>query len=616
MSNLNTNINDYSIGELFVLAELDEDSTKDEIEEHFTKIIQSYLKTKNYGMAQFFHEAKEKVLETLNSDNNKADSKNWLENLYGNPINKMIDKDTMFNRRHETALFTNSSERPIMERKDMAITNNIPLELSQDTLNPTLRQKVFNNIYIDSDDRNNTIPFIENPNTPNSTTNFTINLSEPLKNVLSMRLETLNIPKTIFTFDPWYSNNTLIVVTASHSSKFNDSFETLRADSDYSATRISMAPGTYPTSVEFVNQLNLDLSFCLLNKLKGINNELLLQVHLVNPTTLGPKVVFINGSTLAVKIIFYAVPGIGPYSFVNKGNTKDISSNSVLDKLDYPCYSEPYYNNNLGYYMGYRVKMNLTDSKIINSDSNYNELAIILESSEKHTEIALALTHLYNNLGNWDIAYNAIRYSRDMYNIINIDTSNTQYYNIATGSLKLTPTKYLYICVNDYQNHRAPSAIIRAGQPITQLSIPSYVNMYNYSKKSSLQEQLNDISSQVVCDVSPNNDNSGNSIIVPTWPRKITQNQIYSANSILNDSRKQTISSVTNVSDVIGIIPLNYALDGNTIDTNILFKPREYFGPINLERLGIQLKDDKGNLINLNGNSWGFNLIIEQLYQY
>ena len=173
-----------------------------------------------------------------------------------------------------------------------------------------------------------------------------------------------------------------------------------------------------------------------------------------------------------------------------------------------------------------------------------------------------------------------------------------------------------FILFNDFQNNRLPSSIIRAGQPITQLSVPSYVNMYNYSKKSSLDEQLKDLKSEVICDISANNMNNGNSIIVSTWPRKITQNQLYAANSILNDSRKQTISSVSNITDVIGVIPLNYASDGNTIQTNNSFKAREYFGPVRLERLGIQLKDDKGNFINLNGNSWGFNLIVEQLYQY
>ena len=121
MSSLNTNINDYSIGELFELAELDKDSTKEEIEEHFTKIIQSYLKTKNYNIAQFFHEAKEKILESFNTEKT-SESNNWLENLYSNPINKVADKNEMPNRRHETSLFINNSDRPIMERKQMDIT--------------------------------------------------------------------------------------------------------------------------------------------------------------------------------------------------------------------------------------------------------------------------------------------------------------------------------------------------------------------------------------------------------------------------------------------------------------------------------------------------------------
>ena len=43
---------------------------------------------------------------------------------------------------------------------------------------------------------------------------------------------------------------------------------------------------------------------------------------------------------------------------------------------------------------------------------------------------------------------------------------------------------------------------------------------------------------------------------------------------------------------------------------------RNYFGPVTLDRLGIKLLDDKGNLVNLHGRSWSFTLAVKQLYQY
>jgi hypothetical protein len=43
---------------------------------------------------------------------------------------------------------------------------------------------------------------------------------------------------------------------------------------------------------------------------------------------------------------------------------------------------------------------------------------------------------------------------------------------------------------------------------------------------------------------------------------------------------------------------------------------RTYFGPVNIERLAVKLLDDKGNVLNLNGNDWCFTLVAECLYQY
>ena len=43
---------------------------------------------------------------------------------------------------------------------------------------------------------------------------------------------------------------------------------------------------------------------------------------------------------------------------------------------------------------------------------------------------------------------------------------------------------------------------------------------------------------------------------------------------------------------------------------------REYHSPTNLERLQVKLYDDKGNLMNLRGNSWCMSLTTQNLYKY
>ena len=48
---------------------------------------------------------------------------------------------------------------------------------------------------------------------------------------------------------------------------------------------------------------------------------------------------------------------------------------------------------------------------------------------------------------------------------------------------------------------------------------------------------------------------------------------------------------------------------GRILEENV----RTYSGPVDIERLKIQLLDDKGNLVNLHDNDWCFSLVVEQL---
>ena len=49
---------------------------------------------------------------------------------------------------------------------------------------------------------------------------------------------------------------------------------------------------------------------------------------------------------------------------------------------------------------------------------------------------------------------------------------------------------------------------------------------------------------------------------------------------------------------------------GGTLQDN----DRKYFGPVNITKLRIQLLNDHGDVINLNGSNWSFSFICEYLY--
>ncbi len=65
MTNINFDVDDYTDNELLDIAEISQDASSEVIDEKFTEIIKQYLDSKNFRLAQFFHDAKEKVLDNL-----------------------------------------------------------------------------------------------------------------------------------------------------------------------------------------------------------------------------------------------------------------------------------------------------------------------------------------------------------------------------------------------------------------------------------------------------------------------------------------------------------------------------------------------------------------------
>jgi hypothetical protein len=110
---------------------------------------------------------------------------------------------------------------------------------------------------------------------------------------------------------------------------------------------------------------------------------------------------------------------------------------------------------------------------------------------------------------------------------------------------------------------------------------------------------------------------------VQSSPRQLTQAQIYTINTIIQDRNNTTIDRYTGptTTDVLALIPVKtysllpgqpYIEFGSSMQTN----ERIYFGPVNIERMKIQLMDDKGNILNMHGNDWSFTITSTHLYEY
>jgi len=690
MNNINFDIDDYTNNELLNIAEISEDASSEIIDQKFTQLIKQYLNSKDYKLAQFFHDAKEKVLDNLlkkeqtdNDDNQDENiqAEEWLKNQYRNPINT-DQEDKITDRRHNTTIF-DGNIRQVMSQKRLGISNNYPLNLSQDSLNPTLRQTVKHYININSTQRNNSVPFINNLNSKNSSSNFTINLNNPIKNVVSMRVESYNIPNTIYTFDPFYGNNVMMILTSQK--QINDiDWEDFKDIS--SCTRVNLTPGSYKRPIDFINQLNLDIKKCQSSSefpLLGIGKSLSstcawdphnpcnsadssgcfmsLQAHLADPLSLSPRVVFINTNmTYNIKIVFYKQIGIGD-THTPFDNYRDCSRCHPAAKN--LCADPSNYKNNIGYFAGYRIERRINDNGeilFLNTNKRGSELSIILEKvSSEHYYTKLSkinellptldgsITSIFDNstgsiqppvwfpkilppcgtsavpafpvyknpliIGGYTIHQYAIDI-QDLLIPIDTDTS-CNYFNIANVPINLVASEYLYICINDFNQNRPPDNIITvAQQEIEIYPLPSY-RPTRWPTVDDLSGQILDISADIIC-YKDKTLNLNREIYVPSWPKKLTQAQLYSLNEITTNNKKQkdAFNSNSNITDVMVTIP--FKNDVNVLTSTENLRIRDYFGPVKIDRLEISLKDSRGNLVNLNGQDWAFSLVLEQLYQY
>ena len=332
---------------------------------------------------------------------------------------------------------------------------------------------------------------------------------------------------------------------------------------------------------------------------------------------------FVNSSNKYVKILFFE-----RVIDTSTADSKNYFNNSMdcsqCVQTETKCNKNSKYDNNLGYYLGYRIEriFDANGNQIIeNTNTTGNQLTIILEPADNQNEnsVTTELININNNLQYLDISYSMTQYARDIENLINLgDSLGKNIYNISNVPLSLISTKYLYICVNDFLQNRSPENVITISPEDNKIfPLPSFASKKTNiaSPGISYTDQLNDIELDIICSTNPTESGVGNKYYVPSFPRKLTQNQIFVLNEVIaNISENPITDNTLTITDILAIIPFDNK--ERTIVENINFKERKYFGPVRLKRLEIKLKDERRNLVNLNGQDWTFNLVIEQLYQY
>jgi hypothetical protein len=519
---IDTNVNNYTIPELLAILGLD-DLDPSDIQQHTKEYIEDYP-----SLSSFFQDIQKRLLNYVRyPSDEKAEqtqTNDWIQNQYVKQTDS-IQRDKITERKQKVDVYK-ADEHNSMTKKHLGVANNFNVDVAQDVLNPTLKNTIERFINIDSRYRQY--------DTQNSTTDFTLDLSDPLTNVLNMRMYSYQIPYSWYNIDSTYGNTCLWVIDPSINTPIS----------------VTIPDGNYNTTALFLTAINQAFTTA------GINPS-------------SPSVPVINYNVTSGKIIIQ----LNGATYIPTSTT--FSQQTIVLFFDYTnklvcpskCVNKSFYlDETLGWFMGYRSPF------------------------------------------------------------VNVDPSG----NIAPTVLNITGTKYLILSIDDYNQNHLNNQLVTITEQSKHIKLPNY-----YSPDIPIT--CPDLSNNIQSILSPSDQTHDQGIlfqekvninylqspqILPTAPRTLTQSQIYSINEIIKNNSNNTnyrlkAPTTTNVFSVVPIkIPSTTGQLIVEFGGSLQDNKKTYFGPVNIKRMHVQLLDDKGNVLNLNGNDWSITLIAECLYQY
>ena len=346
-------VDTYTVDELKELLGLSTDPdeyTLDDIDKHFWLLSNKYPRLARNG---FLKKAKERILKDLNlnpdvTPRQNADPeamKKWWTNQYlpnSNPLQNLKITD----RKNKVSTFDDKNgAHETMKREQLSVLNSHPLAIAQDSLNPTLKNINQRLVVIDSQYRQNIAPFSANVDAPSSSTDFTLDLSDPLTDTLSLKLYSYEIPYS------WY------VIDKNMGTSY---FWVKRGSTVYS---IAIDDGNY-TKVQLVNAIQYKLN-AILNTV--INPQLDISY---NPYNGRACFLFRNVAPPAttVEIIFFDTEVYNSY-FDNVTVLNPLGVQTGVGSTAMKI------NNNLGWILGYRPgddkTLPIIFSRFVSSTINY-----------------------------------------------------------------------------------------------------------------------------------------------------------------------------------------------------------------------------------------------------
>jgi hypothetical protein len=523
-NDIDTNVNSYTNDELLEILELDSGSgslTVDDIQDKVQLMMRQYP-----SIAFFFAQVGERleseyayaddVADEEGEEDKQDEADVWLKNQYLRQDGAKEFKQYT-SRDNKVQVFEDGNGHEQMKQERLGAVNAINVPVSQGSLNPVLKNITSRIVMLDSTYRQNIVPY----NSPvSSSTDYTLDLSDTLKDTLSIKLSSVQIPFTWYNYADYLGNTCFMYVTSA--TPFPDNDLNLSVMHQF-----RIVNGSYTSSSTLLTALNSvtpapPFSFSIVNNSFKITNN----------------------SGNYVRIVFY------------NGNNPTMSCGSNTG-----CNFPSKLDNNLGWNLGFR------------------------SSNIGGVELALAY-----DLGPSGSIPPTLKDSV---------TASVPYCNIGPN--------YFLLVVDDFNQNHLNQGLVNIDDTDTTLNPPSYINAdINYA-----------------CFNTDEGFNSPYPVYIPNAPARLTQAQLYSANQILENRRNTTNIRTPGptTTDVLAVIPLKVgglSFGDKYIEfgSSLLQNERVYFGPVNISRMRVTLRDDKGNVVNLNGADWSFSLISTHLYEF
>ena len=199
--NQSSDVEDYSYDELLqILGIKTLNPTVAEVETVSKKLIDRLTDSGKTDLVGLIERAKERLISEVPRNNNAAAiQEDWYKNEYPAQSDK-VQSDKITDRKNKVDVF-DGGDSMAMNPQQLGITNTHDVPIIQGVLNPNLKNIITRTAIIDSRFRQNIIPYSKNVNSVSINTNFTVELSEQLTNVVSLKMGSIQIPASWYTFD-------------------------------------------------------------------------------------------------------------------------------------------------------------------------------------------------------------------------------------------------------------------------------------------------------------------------------------------------------------------------------------------------------------------------------